>query len=88
MTSWPRKNADIFVFYDVKPDEERTINGVHIDLSGKTYYNIQDRFGSYAFMDKRNVKETKSDDSQIFSYEYENLQKYLGVTAKTPTMCR
>ncbi len=83
LTSWPRKNADIFVFYDVKPDEERIIDGVHIDLSGKSYYNIQDRFGSYVFMDKRNVKESKSDDSQIFSYEYENLQKYLGVTSKT-----
>lgn len=83
LTSWPRKDADIFVFYDVKPDAERIIDGVHIDLSGKSYYNIQDRFGSYVFMDKRNVKESKSDDSQIFSYEYENLQKYLGVTSKT-----
>lgn len=83
LTSWPRKDADIFVFYDVKPDAERIIDGVHIDLSGNSYYNIQDRFGSYVFMDKRNVKESKSDDSQIFSYEYENLQKYLGVTSKT-----
>ena len=83
LTSWPRKDADIFVFYDVKPDEERIIDGVHIDLSGKSYYNIQDRFGSYVFMDKRYIKDTKTDDSQIFSYEYENLQKYLGVTSKT-----
>ena len=83
LTSWPRKNADIFVFYDVKPDEERIIDGVHIDLNGKSYYNIQDRFGSYVFMDKRYVKNSKSEDSQIFSYEYENLQKYLGVTSKT-----
>lgn len=83
LTSWPRKNADIFVFYDVKPDKERIIDGVHIDLNGKSYYNIQDRFGSYVFMDKRYVKDSKSEDSQIFSYEYENLQKYLGVTSKT-----
>lgn len=81
--AWPRKNTDIFVFYDVLPDKDRIIDGVHIDLSGKTFYNIQDSQDAYLFMDKRYTMNTKDASSQIWSFEYDKLQKYHSVSTKT-----
>ena len=81
---WPRKSTNIFVFYDVKPEEERNINGVHIDLSGKTYYNIRDFQDAYLFIDGRYAANNYADDkSQVFSFEYENLQTALNIKSKT-----
>ena len=79
--TWPRKTTDIFVFYDVKPDSLRVIDGVHIDLKGQSYYNIQDSQDAYLFMDKRYVGSTDGFQSQIFSFEYDKLQQYRGVSS-------
>lgn len=81
--AWPRKNTDIFVFYDVLPDEARIIDGVHIDLTGKTYYNIQDSQDAYLYMDKRYKLNNTATESQVWSFDYSNLQTVHGVTAKT-----
>lgn len=81
--AWPRKNTDIFVFYDVLPDKDRIIDGVHIDLSGKTFYNIQDNQDAYLFMDKRYTMNTKDASSQIWSFEYDKLQTHHSVSTKT-----
>ena len=80
---WPRKNTDIFVFYDVLPDKDRIIDGVHIDLSGKTFYNIQDSQDAYLFMDKRYKMNSTGTESQIWSFEYNKLQTHHSVSTKT-----
>lgn len=81
--AWPRKSTDIFVFYDVKDSIDRIIDGVHIDLSGKTFYNIQDSLGAYLFMDKSYIMNSTAPGSQIWSFEYDKLQTYHSVSTKT-----
>ena len=81
--AWPRKNTDIFVFYDLLPDKDRIIDGVHIDLSGKTFYNIQDSQDAYLFMDTRYIMNSTGTESQIWSFEYDKLQTHHSVSTKT-----
>ena len=47
LTVLPESDANIFVFYDVK--SSTTVGNTYIDLTGKSYYNIQDVDGWYVY---------------------------------------
>ena len=57
LTSLPGNDLVIFVTYDVKQDQTINIRGknVHIDFTGNTFYNMQDVWGWYVFVDKANL---------------------------------
>ena len=57
MTQLPAEDHVIFVTYDVKEDMTINIRGnnVHIDMTGNTYYNMQDVWGWYVFIDKEKL---------------------------------